>query len=255
MRDETGLSEEEWNRMAAVFPVLGRSPGADAVRARRTLALAAFLELARRSPRPRWIGPPLRREPTLYLTIHLGSLRILRYLLRAAAAPAATVVDATHFGNQQFSRRNAWIDRRFPVDFPHTVYSGAPHRLRSALARGSLVAAVDRIHEPSSGSGERLASVPFLGGLLPLDLGILRLAGLARVPARAIFLTAPRGRLTLTAGEPLDAVDHRNAARSIGALADAAARDCPGDFDGFTHRFLAGLGSNPAGGVDFGPPF
>ena len=254
VREATGLSESQWREMGGRFPALGKTPGADALRARRMITLAAAIELARRRPRPNRTGPALDPAPTLYLTIHLGNLRLLRYLLRAGGLAAATVVDQTHLGNPQGARVNAWVDRRFPVDFPHTFFSGAPHRLRSALRRGSLIAAVDRIHARPSARPDALVSIPFLGGSLPLDLGVLRLARLAGAPARPLFLTAPRGRLTITAGEPVDARDPAEAARQFALVADAAARESPADFDAYTHRFLLASPAPPEG-VDFEIPF
>jgi hypothetical protein len=164
-------------------------------------------------------------------------VRLLRYFLRLAGIPAATIVDATHLANAASRAQNAWIDRRRPCAFPHTVFAGEPHRLRSALRRGSLIAAVDRIHAPEPGRGGQDRIVPFLGGRLTLDLSALRLARIAEVPVRPIFLTLPEERLTVTVGEPLPA-EADPAAERFGALADAVARASPADFDAYTHRFL-----------------
>jgi len=234
----TGLGEEEWRRLARLFPLLGADPAASAARARRDFALLARYELSRTHPRPRWDPAPPPREPELFVTAHLGNLRVLRYFLRSAGIPAATIVDETHFGNPQWRRWNERIDRRFPVGFPHTFSSREPHRLRAALRGGSLIAAIDRIHRPPPGADGRSERVPFLGGALEIELAPLRLARLAGVPARPAFVTALDARLTIAVGEPLPA-DDAAAARAFGALLDRVARAAPGNFDGYTHRYLA----------------
>lgn len=235
----TGLSEEGWRRLARLFPLLGADSGAAAARARRDFALLTWRELSRARPGPRWEPSPPPRTPELLLTAHLGNLRFLRYFLRSAGIPAATIVDETHYGSPKWRRLNARIDERFPVGVPHTFSSREPHRLRAALRRGSLLAAIDRIHRPPPGADDRSARVPFLGGSLEIDLAPLRLARLAGVPARPIFITAPDTRLTITVGDPLSG-DDEAAARAFGDLLDRVARASPADFDGFTHRYLAG---------------
>jgi len=232
----TGLDEDTWRRMAGIFPRLGGDPGPAAARRRRELALLAAHTLAPGSRRVFWQPARPGAEPTLYLTIHLGDLRVLRYLLRLAGIPAATVVDETHLRNRDGRRDDAIVDRLRSHAFPHLVFAGDVHRLRSVLGKGgSLIAAIDRIHAPAKRRPER--EIPFLGGRLILDLSALRLARLARVPARPLFLSAPGRRLTVSVGEPLPP-DPEEAARRFGDRADAVARDSPADFDGFTHRFL-----------------
>lgn len=130
--------------------------------------------------------------------------------------------------------------------FPHLVFAGNAHRLRSALGRGSLIAAIDRIHAPSPDRPRPEVAAPFLGGRLILDLSALRLARLAGVPARPLFVTVPGGRLTVTVGDPLPP-DANEAGRRMAGLAEAVARASPADFDGFTHRFLAPRPGFPAG--------
>ena len=233
----TGLGEGAWSEMARLFPALGPRPGTDAARHRRSFGLLGENALNRGSRRVRWLPERPPPDPTLYLTLHLGDLRLLRYLLRLAGIPAATIVDETQLGYAPARLENAVIDRRRPHPLPHSLFSGEPHRLRSALKAGSLVAAIDRIHAPAPGTGAADRIVPFLGGLLTIDLSVLRLARIAGVPARPIFLTIPRERLTVTVGEPLPE-DPGEAGTLFGRLADAVASDSPADFDGFTHRFL-----------------
>lgn len=234
----TGLSEAEWKGLAELFPLLGDDPGRNAARARRTFTLVAWHELSRTRVRPLWDPAPPPAAPELLVTAHLGNLRLLRYFLRSAGVAVATIVDETHEGSDRGARLNAWIDRRFPVRAPHTRESGKPHRLRRALREGSLLAAIDRIHPPPPGVADRSAPIPFLGGILPIEPAAFRLARLAGVPARPVFATAPKARLTLTVGERLPA-DEGEAVRAFGEVLDRVARASPGDFDGFTHRFLA----------------
>jgi hypothetical protein len=233
----TGLGEGSWNEMAGLFPGLGPRPGPDAARHRRSFGLLGENALSRGSSRVRWLPERPPPDPTLYLTLHLGDIRLLRYLLRLAGIPAATIVDETQLGNPKVLAENRRIDRRRPHALPHSVFSGEPHRLRSALRHGSLLAAVDRIHPPAPGKGTADRTFPFLGGLLTVDLSVLRLARLAGVPARPLFVTIPGERLTVTVGEPLPR-DREAAGACFGDLADAVARDCPAAFDGYTHRFL-----------------
>jgi len=238
----TGLSDAEWRKLAALFPRLGDDPGRDAARARRTFTFVAWNELSRRRPAPRWEPAPPPSAPQIFLTAHVGSLRLLRYFLRSAGVPAATIVDETHFGNEAHARANRWIDGRFPTAFPHRFSSREPHRLRAALRRGSLLAAIDRVHRPPPGAKDHSARIPFLGGTLEIELGPLRLARLAGVRARPVFITAPEARLTITVGDALPA-DETEAAREFGVLLDRVARAAPADFDGYTHRFAAGPGA------------
>lgn len=233
----TGLDEGAWRRMAEIFPMLGDHPGLDAARQRRAFALLAANALAPASRRVRWVPARPDPAPALYLTIHLGDLRLLRYLLRLAGITAATIVDDTHRGNEAAREEDATIDRLRAHAFPHVFFARDSHRLRSALRRGSLLAAIDRIHAPAPGKPRPELAIDFLGGRLVLDLSPLRLARLARVPARPIFISAPRRRLTVSVGAPLPA-DPGEAGRRFGELAGAVARDSPADFDGFTHRFL-----------------
>jgi hypothetical protein len=235
----TGLADAEWRSLAEVFPGLGGDPGGGAARARRTFAFVAWNELSRRRPRPRWDPAPPPGGPELFLTAHIGSLRLLRYFLRGAGIPTGTIVDETHYGSETHARANRWVDGRFSAaGFPHTFSSREPHRLRAALRRGSLLNAIDRIHPPAPGAPDRSARVPFLGGTLEIELGALRLARLAGVAARPVFISAPRGRITITVGEALSG-DVAESARAFGEILARVARESPGDFDGYTHRFAA----------------
>ena len=233
----TRLDEGAWHALAVIFPRLGARPGRDAARHRRALGLLGANAVVANSRRVRWKPARPNPAPTLYLTIHLGNIRLLRYLLRLAGIPAATIVDETQLGNEMARAENTRIDRRRPHALPHTFLSGESQRLRSALKQGSLIAAIDRIHAPAPGGGQADRVVPFLGGLLTVDLSVLRLARLAGVPARPIFVTIPGERLTVTTGDPLPG-DLDEAGTRFGELAAAVAGDSPADFDGFTHRFL-----------------
>lgn len=232
----TGLDEGAWRRMAEIFPLLGDRPGLDAARQRRAFALLASNALAPASRRVRWLPARPDPAPALYLTLHLGDLRLLRYLLRLAGIPAATIVDETHQGNTAARQEDAMIDRLRPHAFPHFVFARESHRLRSALRKGSLIAAIDRIHAPSPGESRPQIAFPFLGGRMILDLSALRLARLADVPARPLFVSIPESRLTVSVGDPLPA-DAREAGQRFAGQAQAVARASPADFDGFTHRF------------------
>jgi len=242
----TGLTEAEWRRLAAVFPRLGDDPGRDASRARRTFTFVAWNEISRRRPRPAWDPAPPPSAPQLLLTAHIGNLRLLRYFLRSAGVPTATIVDDTHMGSDAHESANRRLDGRFPVAFPHRFSSREPHRLRAALRRGSLLAAIDRIHRPPPGARDRSARVPFLGGTIEIELAPMRLARIAGVAARPIFITAPGARLKITVGEALPA-DEGEAARAFGVALDRVARASPADFDGYTHRFAAEPPGGPAG--------
>ena len=81
--------------------------------------------------------------------------------------------------------------------------------------------------------GEHAAAV--LGGRLALDARPFRLAGIARVPVRPLFLTAPRGRLTVTVGESLPpSLDE--ALDGFAKALDRVSEESPWDWDGVTLR-------------------
>lgn len=235
----TGLDEGQWRALARVLPGIGPDAGRAAARARRTFTLLAAHAMGRSRSGVRWDPAPPPREPAVYLTVHMGSLRTLRYLLRREGIPLGVVVDETHYGSPSTEERNRRFDRAFPHDFPHTFDARKPHRLRSALRRGSLVLAIDLIHRAGPAPPRTTARIPFLGGALEIELGPLRLARLAGVPARPIFISAPEARLTITSGPALPPDDDAAVARFAEVLGRAAGRS-PADFDGYTHRFLSG---------------
>jgi hypothetical protein len=80
--------------------------------------------------------------------------------------------------------------------------------------------------------------VPFLGGRLRLDPRPFRLARSAGVPCRPAFLTLPRGRWTLTLGDPLPGGEEGALEAFASSLAAVAARS-PLDLDGPVYRVLA----------------
>ena len=221
----TGLSRDGWRRLGAAFPRLGDDPGPSAARARRRLHFLVGRALGTTRHAPLVRGREPENDPTLYVSAHLGDLRGLRYLLRARL-PVATVVSIADERRAWIAREDRVFDERFPGEFPHSFSARHPHRLRSALRRGSLMAAADL---PESGG----VAVPFLGGEIRLDPRPFRLARIARVPCRAIFLTAPVGRLTIALGEPLPAGEDA-ALRAFARELAAAAEESPFEIDGVT---------------------
>jgi hypothetical protein len=189
-----------------------------------------FLSTQRHAPRLR--GHGLAEGPSLYLSAHIGDLRALRYALRARGIPAAHLIDETHRERPAAAREDAVFDRIRPLDFPHVFHAGQTPRLRSALSRGSLIAAADR---PAAQSFPAI----LLGGRIHLDPRPLRLARIAGAPVRAIFLTAPGGRLTLTVGSRLDSSRPEEAMSAFAVEFAEAARASPADLDGFTYRGYA----------------
>jgi hypothetical protein len=241
VRRLTGISEEEWDEVASHFPRLGRGPGPKAARARKTFRFLVGRALATSRHPPLWRGVP-GREPTLYLTAHLGDLRPLRYLLRQRGIPAAHVLGPENLTRDHIAAEDLEFDRRHPLDFPHFFSTDRPHTLRSALSRGSLIAVIDRVfkhHDLPPDPEGRYWAASFLGGFLQLDSLPLRLSSMARVPARPIFLTASGGRLTIRVGETLPS-DPAEAMSRFAARMREAVDASPHDFDGFTHRWNPG---------------
>ena len=109
------------------------------------------------------------------MTAHVGDLRSLRYLMRREI-PIATVVVATDEERADLANADRLFDLGTPRDFPHVLSSRQPHRLRSALRRGSLIVSADLPEQDG-------ASFPCLGGQLRLDPRPFRLA---RLCARAV---------------------------------------------------------------------
>ena len=242
VRQLTGLSEEEWERVASRFPGLGRQPGPKAARARRTFRFLVGRALATPRHPPLWPGDVPGPEPTLYLTAHLGDLRPLRYILRQRGIPTAHVLGPENLSREGIAAEDREFDRAHPLDFPHFFSTDRPHALRSALSRGSLIAVIDRVfkhHDLPPDPEGRFFAAKFLGGYLQLDALPLRLSTMAGVPARPIFLTTSGGRLTVRLGEPLAADPAEAMARFAGRLREAGEAS-PHDFDGFTHRWNLG---------------
>lgn len=226
----TGLSRDGWRLLALQFPALGPDPGPPAARARRRLHFLVGRALGTPRHAPRLRGEPPEETPTLYVTAHIGDLRGLRYLLRTWL-PIATVVAAADERRAAIAEEDSRYDARFPGEFPHALSSRRPHRLRSALRRGSLVATADL---PDSDGVE----APFLGGRIRLDARPFRLARIAGVPCRALFLTAPDGRLTITVGERLPREDGAALEAFAGKLCAVSAAS-PFETDGLTLRYHA----------------
>lgn len=238
----TRLTEREWDDVSLRFPALGSGAGPRAARARRIFRFLVGRALATPRHRPVWRGEPATGEPTLYLTAHLGDLRSLRYLLRMEGIAAAHALGPENLSREDIADDDRELDRRYPIAFPHFFPTDRPHRLKAALARGSLIAVIDRIfrgHAASPEPEERFWAASFLGGFLQIDAFPLRLSELAGVPARPIFLTAPGGRLTICAGEPLPR-GREDAMHHFAALLREAGEASPYDFDGFTHRWNPG---------------
>lgn len=229
---DTGLSSEQWRELGRAFPGLGPDPGPAAARQRRRFRFLVGRALAtdRHGPCFRPGLPPA--EPAVYVTAHVGDLRSLRYLLRRHI-PVATVVRTPEEEREAIALEDRAFDERMFRDFPHAFFSGRPHRLRSALRRGSLVFAADL---PPDGSP------PFacLGGWISLDPRPFRLARLARVACRPLFLTAPRGRLTITIGDAAPA-EQAAALRDFARMLERVAGESPFEIDGPTWWARLGL--------------
>jgi hypothetical protein len=232
VENATGLTREHWEALSRRFPGLGPRAGARAARARKILGILTAAAISTPRHAPDWIGPPAGVGPTLWVTAHHGDLRSLRYLLRMRGIPAAHIVDPSHRRRESVARDDEAFDRRYPIEFPHVVFSPGVHRVRSLLSRGSLIAAADR----PAGAG---VGATVLGGLLPLDPRPFRLARIVAAPCRPIFLTLRGGRLALVSGSDIPCEEPEAAAREFGEVLAAAAADGPGAFDGFTHRRLA----------------
>lgn len=220
----TGISREQWRAIGRAYPALGEDPGRRAARARMRLRFLIGRSLALRRHDARWVGPPLDERPTMFATAHLGDLRGLRYALRRRVPAANVVWNASD--RALVAEDDTRFDRDSPHDFPHVWSAAAPHALRSALARGSLIAAAD-VPAP------RPVEAGLLGGRVRLDPRPFRLARLARVPCRSIFLTAPGGRLRVTLGANLPAAEEE-AVRLFAEDLARAARDAPFELDGPT---------------------
>lgn len=191
----TAISPAQWRDLGRAYPRLGADPGAAAARARRRYGFLVGQALAGDPRRPAFRDAPPGPSPCLYVTAHVGDLRSLRYLMRREI-PIATVVVATDAERADLANADRLFDLGMPRDFPHVLSSRQPHRLRSALRRGSLLVSADLPERDG-------ASFPCLGGQLLLDPRPFRLARLCHVPCRPVFLTAPDNRLTITIGPEL----------------------------------------------------
>lgn len=227
----TGISSADWREVAAAFPGLARDPGPGAARARARLHRLAARALATGRWKTRMEGEPPTAGPAVYVTAHIGALQALRYALRARGIAAATVIGPFNLDRTDAARADRIFDRRHALDFVHALPSTAPHRLRSALRRGSLILAADL-------PGGRAVEVPLLGGTVRLDPRPFRLARAARVPCRPAFLTLPKGGWTLSVGLPLPDGEAQALEAFARAFARVAAR-APLDLDGVVYRSLA----------------
>jgi hypothetical protein len=223
----TGISAEEWRALAVLYPELPPDPGEAARRQRERLFRLAARAFKSGRWAPRLEGEPPAPEPTLYVTAHLGSMQALRYALRARGIPAANVLGPFNLDRTTAIEQDRIFDRNHALDFPHAFPSTSVHRLRSALKRGSLIAAADLPER--SGVAARL-----LGGPTAIDTRPFRLARAARVPCRAAFLTLPGGRWTLTLGPPLPREESAACAAFAAALSAVASRS-PLDLDGVVY--------------------
>jgi hypothetical protein len=227
----TGISAADWRLIATAFPLLPAGAGPEAARRRERLHRLASRALASGKWKTRLEGEPPGPGPAVFVTAHIGALQALRYVLRVRGIPAASVIGRFNLDRTVPARSDPSFDRRFPMDFPHALPSTLPHRLRKALARGSLIAAADLPEGPS-----RPAEI--LGGRVSLDPRPFRLARLARVECRAAFLTLPREGWTLTVSPPLpyaaeDALD------AFARLFARVAARAPLDLDGPVYLALA----------------
>lgn len=231
----TGLSAQGWRELASVYTDLPASPGPRAAARRARLARVASraLSTGRWNLRLDLEGEALSSAPCVYATAHIGSLQSLRYALRARGVPAATVLGPHNLDRTRAIEQDRVFDRRYALAFPHAFPASAAHRLRSALRRGSLIAAADL---PEDGSGGMPAHL--LGGPAWIDPRPFRLARVAGVPCRAAFATFAGGRWTLTVSRSLPVGEREGSAAFAEILARVAA-EAPLDLDGVVYTHLA----------------
>ncbi len=223
----TGLSEQRWRALAAAYPGMPADPGRLAARQRAKLARLASRALATGRWGLQLEGAAPGPEPCLYVTAHIGSLQALRYALRARGIAVANVLGPHNRDRTSAIAQDRVFDRRYALDFPHAFPSSAVHRLRSALRRGSLIAAADL---PERGG----VAAKVLGGPLMVDPRPFRLARAAGVPCRPAFATLPAGRWTLTIG-PVLPREERAACESFAAAFAEVAAAAPLDLDGVVY--------------------
>lgn len=223
----TGISSAAWRQLAESFPELPRDPGPRAARARVRLSAFSERALANGAWRAFWTGAAPSFEPTVYVTAHIGSLLALRYVLRSRGITAASVIAPYNFERSGPAAKDAIFDRRFPLPWPHVLSSAGAHRMRTALASGSLILAADL---PAR------ASFPgrVLGRDVPLDPRPFRLARLAGVRCRPAFLTLPGRRWTVAIGDPLPE-DEARAQEAFACVLESVAKRAPVDLDGLVY--------------------
>jgi hypothetical protein len=219
------LSRAAWADLGRAFPRLGADPGPEAARARRRFGFLIGRALDSERHGPVYPGGRPSRAPHVYATAHVGDLRSLRYLMRRHVA-LANVIRASDGDRAHILEEDRIFDVKSPHPFPHAFHYRQPHRLRAALREGSLLAAADMPEEEGT-------DFPCLGGSIRLDARPFRLARIAGVPCRAIFLTAPRGRLTISIGPPLPREEGAALAKFARALERAVDRS-PYDIDAAT---------------------
>jgi hypothetical protein len=222
VEEETGISRAAWVELGRAFPRLGADPGPEAARARRRFGFLVGRALDSERHGPFFPNGRPDRAPHVYATAHVGDLRSLRYLMRRHV-PLANIIRAPDADRVHILERDRLVDEESPHAFPHAFHFRQPHRLRAALRSGSLLAAVDMPEEDGT-------EFPCLGGRIRLDARPFRLARIAEVPCRAIFLTAPRGRLTISIGPVLPREERAALAKFARALERAVNR-CPYDID------------------------
>ena len=226
----TGIPASDWQRIAQAFPDLPPDPGPRAAANREKLHRLASRALATGRWKTRLDGEAPDPAPAIYVSAHIGALQALRYALRARGILAASVIGRFNLDRTIPARTDPIFDRRFPMEFPHALASTHPHRLRSALKRGSLIVAADMPERES-----RPAAI--LGGRVALDLRPFRLGRAARVACRAAFLTLPPEGWTLTISAPLPTGDDA-AADAFGRIFAGVAAKAPLDMDGLVYRSL-----------------
>jgi hypothetical protein len=151
-------------------------------------------------------------------------MQALRYALRARGVPAATVLGPYNLDRSRAIPQDRVFDRRYALAFPHALPSSSPHRLRTALKRGSLIAAADL---PERGG----IPARVLGGPALVDPRPFRLAKVARASCRPAFATLARGGAwTLTLGPAL-AGDPREYAEAFARVFARVAAAAPLDLD------------------------
>jgi hypothetical protein len=227
----TGITRAEWRELRTAFPELPAAAGQRAAGRRLLLARLASLRLRLGRWQSRVAGDSPRACPTVYVSAHFGSLQALRYTLRARGVPVATVLGPHNLERSESARQDRVFDARHPIAFPHVLPAAQVHRLRTALRSGSLVLAADL----PEGRG---VAFPLLGGTVALDPRPFRLARAARVPCRPAFLTLPRGRWTLTLGDPVPD-DEAEALAAFARILRRVAEASPTELDGVVYRAAA----------------